>query len=94
VAKTIKGFKINWAKAIAATAREKERCINIGALPRVHSSHNSDYSDGSAQLRGHGVKEKSSAFMFEESNFTKKSQGGNQKCGKPTTFQARHEDGY
>jgi hypothetical protein len=42
-------------------------------LPRVYSSHNSDYSDGSTQLRGHGVEEESNAFMFEESHFTRKS---------------------
>jgi hypothetical protein len=42
VAKTIKGLKIKWVEATAVIIREKARCINIGPLPRVHSSHNSD----------------------------------------------------
>jgi hypothetical protein len=72
VVETIKRLKINWAKAIIAIVREKAQCISIGALLRVHSSHISNCSDGFAQLGGHGVKEKSSAFMSRESNFTKK----------------------
>jgi len=71
VVETIEGFKIKWAKATIAIARKKARCISIGALLRVHSSHNSNCSDGFAQLEGHGVKEESNAFMFRESNFTR-----------------------
>jgi hypothetical protein len=73
VVETIEGFKINWAKTTVATARKKARCISIGALLRVHSSHNSNCSDGFAQLKGHGVKEESNAFLSRESNFTRKS---------------------
>ncbi len=56
-----------------ATTRAKARHVNIGALPKVHSSHNSDCSDDFAQLEGHGAKEKSNEFIFGESDFTRRS---------------------
>ncbi len=41
--KTIKRFKINWVGVATSTTRVKARHVNIGALPKVHSSHNSDF---------------------------------------------------
>lgn len=53
--------------------REKTQHVSTCVLLRVHLSHNSDCNNGSAQPRGHGVKEESSAFVSKESNFTKRS---------------------
>ncbi len=70
--KLLKDLKLIGHKQLQLLLKKRHN-TSIGALPKVHSSHNLDYSDVSAQLRGHRVKKESSAFMSGESNFTRKS---------------------